>query len=422
MKKEYYRIINDNEKLKGKVQLSGAKNSALKLLSAAPLATKEVVYTNMPLEMIDIQIKMKMLTDIGAIIKRINSNTISIKWKDGCPDWEVPSKYGSVRTSLLLLGSLCSRIGKAKVPLPSGCQIGKRGYDLHIMALRKLGIKIIRKKNFLIGKKIANKNANIEFPITTTGGTENAILSSVINKGSTIITCAHTRPEVRDLINCLNKMGAEINIIGSGVIEINGVKFLNGTHHKVIYDNIEAMTFVACAVVTKSKISIINFPWDDLEIPIIYLKEIGVKFKKTGKEVLVDATAKKFGSFNISTGIYPGINSDMQPLFAIMANVCNGNSHIIDNRFENRFNYIKELNKLGLNTTIIKNKLFVKCNSKLVGCRVRATDIRGGVALVIAALTAKGETIITNIKQIKRGYENFSEKLKKINININKLQ
>jgi UDP-N-acetylglucosamine 1-carboxyvinyltransferase len=285
------------------------------------------------------------------------------------------------------------------------------------MAIRKLGAVCTEGPEHIQAEAEALVGTRIEFPIRTTGGTENAILASVCAQGRTHIYNAHTRPEVLDLIGFLNMLGANISVFGSGLVDIEGVDHLQGGNYTIIHDNMEAMTFAAFAAITGGGVKVRYFPEQDLEIPMIYLRESGVRFVRQGDGMVIERPGL-LAPFDLSTGTYPGVNSDMQPLFAVLATQAEGESRITDIRFENRFQYVMELQKLGADMVVDGNTVIIKGPTTLRGTRVRATDLRGGAALVAAALVAEGQTIIEQAEQIYRGYEHLDAKLSSLGAQI----
>jgi UDP-N-acetylglucosamine 1-carboxyvinyltransferase len=400
-------------KLEGSVTLSGAKNSALKVLSAAILTSEKVRLTNIPVLMEDIKVKLRMLQALGAGVQ-IERDSVTV---DASSIWR-PDLDGftdeSVRTTLLLLGALLARFGRARVPLPGGCDIGQRGIDLHILALESLGAHVRVSNGFLEAEADSLHGADIDFPIRTTGGTENAIIVASLAKGHTRIKNAHTRPEVLDLVNFLNRMGAKIRVLGSGYIEVEGVETLQGTDYCIIPDSVEALTFTIGAALAGGEVEICDYPFKHLEVPLIYLRESGVRFF-TGEESMVVFGKRPITGIDLSTGSYPGINSDFQPLFSIFATQALSNSRITDIRFAERFEYIHELAKMGAAIEMQDPRtIHIQGKTPLRGAKVRALDLRAGVALLIAGLLAEGETIVTNIRQIDRGYEGIEMKLRQL--------
>jgi len=413
-------IIEGGNRLEGTVTLSGAKNSALKLLCASILTSDKIRLFNMPTKMEDVKVQIEMLKSIGAKVK-VENDMVFID-NSAINRWDVSVDEGKgIRTSLLMLGSLLGRFGNARAPLPGGCDIGERKYDLHIYALEKLGARVkITDDGFLEAECDELKGAEIEFPLRTTGGTENAIITACLAKGKTVIKNAHTRPEVIDLVNFLNAMGARIKVIGSGWIEVEGKEGLDGTNYRIIPDNVEALTFIIASAVTGGNIEIMNCPINVLEVPMIYLRESGVRFHK-GTESIRVTTNKRLAPLDISTGAYPGINSDFQPLFTAYATKAEGTSRITDIRFEDRFDYLNELSKMGAKISRGGNTIAIIGSSGLKGTQVNAHDLRAGTALLIAGLFAEGKTEIGNIYQIDRGYEMIDEKLRRLGARIEKI-
>lgn len=399
----------------GAVTLSGAKNSALKVLAASVLAREAVVLDNIPLGLKDVQTKLGMLRAIGASVLESPPDRLVVSWPEGAPVSVVPPACGAVRTNLLLLGALLGRVGHADVPLPGGCRLGERKFDQHFMALEKLGATCRVETDRLTASADLLSGADIEFALRTTGGSENAILAACCARGETHLYNAHTRPEVLDLIAFLNTIGARITVPGSGLVDIEGVRELSGGHHRILYDNMEAMTFAVFAAITKGQVRVRYFPEQDLAIPMIYLRESGIRLERHGDEMLVERPGI-LAPFDLSTGTYPAINSDMQPMFAALATQARGTSHITDLRFKDRFGYVDELRKLGADIAVDGCTLHIRGPTRLHGATVTATDLRGGAALVAAALVADGTTTIRNSEQIDRGYERFAEKLRGLGV------
>jgi UDP-N-acetylglucosamine 1-carboxyvinyltransferase len=402
-------------KLEGIVEISGAKNSVLKLLTASLLTSENISISNYPAGLLDAQIHVGMLEVLGkkcvvgldkiSIIESKNIQT-TLKWDER-----------SIRNTLLILGCLLTRKGTGKVPLPGGCKLGDRKYDLHIDIFEKMGAKVWEEDNYLCAEaKGRLKGADIFLPIRSTGATENAILCATLAEGTTRIWGPHIRPEIIDLIHFLNKMGAKIKVFGQEHIEVIGVEELYGTTHEVIPDNMEALTWLIAGTVTKGDLEIKNFPFEHLEVPLIHLRESGSIFYRNNSDLIVRSGTPY--PIEISTGPYPGINSDMQPLFAVYAAFAKGQSKIIDLRFANRFSYADEMAKMGLHSRVEDNMLIIKGVSSLKGSKVTAIDLRAGAALLIAGLASEGETIIHQPWMIMRGYNNILKKLEKLGANI----
>lgn len=400
--------------LNGQVRLSGAKNSALKLLTASVLTDETVEILNSPNGLLDMQVHIKMLNQMG---KTCVEGHRHLKITENTLQTELLWDERSIRNSLLILGSLTTRFGTGKVPLPGGCPLGDRKYDLHIMLLEKMGAKVWEEDGYLCTKSDGRLiGCEIHLPIRSTGATENAILCGSLAKGTTTVWNPHIRPEIIDLVTMLNKMGANIKVFGQKCIVIEGVESLGGVKHQVISDNMEALTWAIGAVVTQGDVEILDFPFEHLEVPLVHLRESGMQFYR-GENSLIVRGGEAF-PIDISTGPYPGINSDMQPLFAVFGATSKGESRIIDLRFPGRYDYAKELAKMGLNYEIDGGLLKIHGGKELKGAKVKATDLRAGIALLLAGMTADGVTEIEDSWQIGRGYENLKGKLKGLGVEI----
>ncbi|WP_299119791.1 UDP-N-acetylglucosamine 1-carboxyvinyltransferase [uncultured Winogradskyella sp.] len=400
--------------LNGQVRLSGAKNSALKLLTASVLTDEAVEIFNSPNGLLDMQVHIKMLNQMG---KTCIEGDRYLKITENTLNTELLWDERSIRNSLLILGALTTRFGNGKVPLPGGCPLGDRKYDLHIMLLEKFGAKLWEEDGYLCTQSEGRlTGCEIHLPIRSTGATENAILCATLANGISTIWNPHIRPEIIDLISMLNKMGAQIKVYGQKCIVIEGVDSLRGVKHQVISDNMEALTWAIGAVVTKGDVEILDFPFQHLEVPLVHLRESGMKFYR-GENSLIVRGGEAF-PIDISTGPYPGINSDMQPLFAVFGATSNGESRIIDLRFPGRYGYAEELSKMGMDYEIDGGLLKIHGGNKLQGAKVKALDLRAGIALLLAGMTADGVTEIEDSWQIGRGYENLEGKLKDLGVTI----
>ncbi|WP_435978580.1 UDP-N-acetylglucosamine 1-carboxyvinyltransferase [Psychrobacter sp. DM4] len=403
-------------KLQGEVALAGAKNSALRLLAASILSEEKIILKNYPSQLLDAQVHVDMLHSLGKETVLVNNDTIVIKENTNLKTnlvWD----GRSIRNTLLILGALVARFGQAKVPLPGGCKLGERKYDLHVMLLEKLGANVWEEDDYLCAEAKAGLiGADIYLPIRSTGATENAIIAGSLARGVTRIWNPHIRPEILDLITMLNSMGARIKVFGQEHIEITGVDHLKGVEHKVIADNMEAITWLAAAVITKGDIEIYDFPYADLEVVLTHLKAAGAKLY-TGENSLIVRGGCCY-PLEISTGPHPGINSDVQPIMAAWAAQAQGESRIVDLRFPGRYGYAKEMARMGLQYEISGDMLKVIGNSGgLKGAQVKALDLRAGIALTLCGLAAEDETVITDAWQIGRGYVDLIPKLKALGAN-----
>ncbi|WP_192085434.1 UDP-N-acetylglucosamine 1-carboxyvinyltransferase [Algoriphagus sp. Y33] len=403
--------------LQGKVKVSGAKNSSLRLLAASILTDENIELYNFPNGLLDVQVHLEMLKVLGKEYYS-NEDYVKISESDANTTTVLDWKERSIRNTLLILGALTARFGEGKVPLPGGCKLGERKYDLHVMLLERLGAEVWEEDEFLCAKAKDGrlKGNSIHLPMRSTGATENSIIAASLAEGSTVLWNPHIRPEIMDLIDMLSKMGAKIKVFGQQRIEIEGVRKLSGVVHSVIPDNMEALTWAIGSVITNGDVEIENFPIDHLEVPLIFLKESGFRWYKGTDSVIVKGGTPY--PIEISTGPYPGINSDMQPILAVYGAMSKGESKIVDLRFPGRYGYAEELNKMGMQYSIEGDLLVINGGNPLAGAEVKALDLRAGIALLLAGLTAEGETIIENSWQIHRGYENLFEKLKNLGISI----
>jgi len=394
--------------LNGTVTVSGAKNSALRLLAASLLTEDKIELFNFPSGLLDIQLHIDMLNVLGKECLS-TENYICINQTEKCVTELIWDKR-SIRNTLLILGAVTAKYGHGKVPLPGGCKLGDRKFDLHIMLLQKLGARVWEEDGYLCAESNGKlKASNIFLPIRSTGATENSIICASLAIGTTRIFNPHIRPEIIDLIHLLKKMGAKITICGQDYIEVTGVDYLKGTKHTVIPDNMEALTWMIGAAVTNGEVEIENFPFHHLEVPLIHLRESGLKFFTGENSVIIKKSVPT--SLDIATGPYPGINSDMQPLLAIYGCCAVGTTKITDLRFRRRYEYARELQKMGANSTMLDDTLIIHGGRKLNGAHVKATDLRAGIALLLAGFIASGETIIEDAWQIFRGYDRLEEKL-----------
>lgn len=408
-------LIVKKSQLSGNITISGAKNSSLRMLAASILTDEPVIIHNMPIDLIDVKIHIDMLKCIGKEIT-IKKNSIYINNKRPLSNrlfWEGIS----IRNTLLIFGALLSRFSHAMVPLPGGCNLGMRPFDLHLMILKNKGVDIWHDDKYLYGTRNSNlKEGNIFLTIPSSGATENAIITSCLAHGVSIIYGAYITPEIIDLIDLLNKMGGKIIILGPNSIRVTGVSFLNGVQHTVIPDIVESVTFIIASAITNGRISIHNFPFHLLLETLYKLEKIGVNFETNDKHLVV--SGENFNPFDICANVYPSIYSDMQPLFSVLGLCANGRSSIVDLRWPNRFQYVQELLKMGGNLTIRNGGLLINGKSSLKGNIVYAHDLRCGASLILAGLVADGTTTIINSWQIDRGYERITEKLQKLKGNI----
>ncbi len=408
-------IIEGGKRLEGEATVSGSKNASLPILAATILNNGITKLYNVP-EIRDTKITQEILKFLGCKVKKskgkieINSKNITKK--------EIPEHLmHQMRSTVILAGAILARFKEVTFSYPGGCDIGSRPIDLHLSGFEKLGINIVKNAGFIVCKcdKIVGANINLDFP--SVGATENIILASVFAEGETNITNAAMEPEIVDLANCLNKMGAKIEGAGTSNIKIIGVKRLNEVSYTIMPDRIEAGSLLCMTAITGGKIKLNNVILDHINPIVNKLEETGCKIVKDKSSILLEAP-KKLKAVDIKTMPYPGFPTDMQSVFASILTVAKGTSIIVENIFENRYKYMSELKKMGAKITIEGRTAVIKGVRKLTGAKVLSTDLRGGAALVSAALVAKGETEITNIDYILRGYEALDEKLRKLGANI----
>lgn len=408
-------IIEGGEKLKGEVKISGSKNASLPIIAASILNAGKTKLYNIP-DIHDTQVILKILKYLGCKIKK-NNDRIEINSKY-ITKKEIPEDLmREMRSTVILAGALLGRFKKAKFSYPGGCDIGARPIDLHLKAFKKLGINIDEEYGFISCScdKIIGTNIDLDFP--SVGATENIILATVLAEGKTVITNAAREPEIVDLVRMLKKMGANINGEGTNIIEINGVKKLFDVKYRVMPDRIEAGTFLCAGAITGGKVKILNVIPKQLTPIISKLEETGCRIKIKKNDIELKAP-QKLKAIEIKTMPYPGFPTDMQPIFGAVMSVAKGTSIITENIFENRFKYLAELKRMGAKNNQENSVAVIRGVKKLSGANVKSTDLRGGAAMVLAGIAARGITQVNNIEYILRGYENIDKKLRKLGANI----
>ena len=408
-------IIEGGKRLEGEVYISGSKNASLPIIAGSILNGGITKLYNVP-NISDTKITLKILELLGCKVKK-NKGKVEIDSKK-ISKVEIPEELmRQMRSTVVMAGAILGRFKEVSFSYPGGCEIGARPIDLHLKAFKKLGI-IIDKKGGLIHcscDKIYGTDIHLDFP--SVGATENIILLAVLAEGTTIITNAAMEPEIEDLAKFLNKMGAKIEGAGTNVIKITGVKSLKDVGYKIMPDRIEAGTYLCMAAATQGKVKLLNVEEKHIVPVIDKLKECGCKINIDNNAIEIDAP-KKIKAVDVKTLPYPGFPTDMQSIFGAMLTCAKGTSIIVENIFENRFKYTSELNKMGAKIQTEGRTAVIKGVKKLNSCKVTASDLRGGAALIIAGLMAKGETQIENIEYVKRGYENIEQKLQKLGAKI----
>ena len=415
-------LIKGKRELSGKISISGSKNATLPILAASILA-KKVRLKNIPLVK-DIFTMIELLNFIGLKTKIINkSNIIEIKNSGKNINTLAPYKLvKTMRAGVLVLGSLLTKYGKAKVSLPGGCAIGTRPVDLHLFALKKLGAKIKIKNGYILAEaKKGLVGTTVKFPSISVGATENALLAACKAKGKTVLKNCAIEPEIKDLIIFLNKLGFKINFKGRTISVYENKLTSSNISHKVIFDRIELGTYmIACALLVKKKIIIDKIDPKIVKNEINVLKTIGVKIIKKKTSIIIKKN-KKLKKINITTKPYPGFPTDLQAQLMVLLTQVEGISKIKENIFENRFMHVPELKRMGAQIEIKDKTAVIKGPTKLTGAEVMATDLRASVCLVLAGLVAKNTTIINRIYHLDRGYEFLEKKLKNCKAEIKRI-
>ena len=408
-------MIKGDAKINGEVRVSGSKNSALPIIAACILNAGTTTLYNVP-NIKDTNGMFNILKDLGCIINKKGKKIVidSSKINKFQIDEKLMSK---MRSSVIIAGALLGRFRKAVFSYPGGCEIGARPIDLHINGFKKLGINIDESTGYIVCKcdKIVPSEIQLDFP--SVGATENLILASVFSDGETIIRNVAMEPEIVDLQNFLNKMGAKVSGAGSNVIKVVGVKRLKEISYTIMPDRIEAGTFLVYTAMTGGKINLQNVNTEHILPVISKLEEAGCKIFKEKNEIVLNAP-KRLKAIDIQTFPYPGFPTDMQSIFLSMLSVARGTSVVTENIFENRFKCVPELIKMGAHISISGSSAIIKGTKRLIGKDVTATDLRGGAALIGAALKAKGVACINNCEFVERGYENLEYKLKKLDVDI----
>lgn len=409
-------VINGPAKLFGSVSVRGAKNAALPIVLASMLGDSPVTVSNVPTCLNDIQAVLEALRFTGCETI-VNQDIVKVH----CPEVRTTSFpveiTGRFRNSLLFLGMLVGKCGHAKITLPGGCNIGSRKYDLHLEGLRRLGARVRQIDNFIEVDADKLVGTDIDFYLPTTTGTENIMLAACFAHGRTRILNANTRPEIVDFGNFLNTLGARITT-RNRLVEIEGPVSFHGGEFSVMPGWDEALTYILAAAMTGSEVCVRNFSLETIQQDVAYLRQAGVDVFQWGGNVYASGRNRSLKAFDLFTAPYPGVNSDMQPLFAALASQCFGETTITDQRFTERFAYVTELRKFGIPIDNYGNCAVITGSTPLQGAQVSALDLRCGAALVLSALTATGTTVIDNIYQIQRGYEFIDSRFQQLGADI----
>lgn len=405
-------LVQKSGPLHGEVEISGSKNAVLPILAAALLSEEDCVLEDVP-DLKDVDIICSLLEALGASVhKDIENHKVKINSKNITSCVTPEELVKKMRASILVMGPLLARKGKATIQLPGGCAIGDRPVELHFKGLRALGANIdISPEGTVTADcdKLIGTDIYLDFP--SVGATENIVMAASLAQGTTLIENAAQEPEIVDLCNFLNKMGAKIKGAGTDRIKVEGVERFHGANHVVIPDRIEAGTFMIAAAITRGTILVKNMLQDHVKPIIAKLRECGVSIYEVDEGIIVKADERELISTDIKTLPYPGFPTDMQSPFMSLLLTVEGRSAVIETVFENRYMHVKELKKMGAGISVEDRCAIIEGKANLKGAKVEATDLRAGAAVVLAGLVADGVTEVSEIYHIERGYENFAEKL-----------
>ena len=406
-------------KLKGQIKISGSKNASLPILAATLLSNKKIILKNLP-KVKDIETMLALLQSLGSKIKLDKNKTII----DNSKQIKKFASYNLVKTmraGILVLGPLLAKHKSAKVSLPGGCAIGTRPVDIHLKALSKLGVKYRIDQGYVIANAPKGLKGNkIKFPKISVGATENLIIAASFAKGTTILSNCAIEPEINDLVNFLKELGCNIKWTSKRTIKIIGVSKIKEISYSVMFDRIEAGTYLVAAAVTEGNLRISNIVPEIIKTEINLLKKLGSKIMIKKNEVQIVGN-KKIKNTKITTAPYPGFPTDLQAQIMVLLCKANKSSIIKEDIFENRFMHVAELNRMGARISTNGNKAIIEGNINFAPAELMATDLRASVSLILAALTAKGKSVINRIYHLDRGYENIEKKLKKVGAKIRRV-
>jgi UDP-N-acetylglucosamine 1-carboxyvinyltransferase len=417
---EKIRILGDHElRLRGEVRISGAKNAVLPAIAAALLTSEDVRLGNVPLVK-DVFTILKLVKEMGAVYD-LAGNRLTLRVRSLSSDEAAYALVRAMRASILVLGPLLARHGKAVVALPGGCAIGSRPIDLHIGGLQKLGATISLEHGYIQASADRLRGAEIAFEKKTVTGTENLVMAATLAEGETVLRNCAVEPEVSDLCELLVKMGARIEGIGEETIRVAGVKELGGAAHDIIPDRIEAGTFLVAGGLTRGDLVLSGVQPDHLTTVIERLRYSGIAIERIGPDALHVVAGPEIRPQDITTSPYPGFPTDMQAQFMALMTQAAGTSIITETIFDRRFGHVNELLRLGANIEVAGDKAVVRGRTLLSGAETSATDLRASACLVLAGLVASGETVINEAEHLDRGYERIEDKLKALGARIERI-
>lgn len=408
-------IIKGGNRLKGTIAVSGAKNAVLPILGASLLCGGESFIKNVP-NLHDVGVMVELLEYLGAQIYR-DDHCLRIDNNNVAPREIGEDLMRKMRASNLVLGPLLGRFGTVRISQPGGCNIGSRPMDLHLRGTRALGARIEERAGFLTAEAARLTGADIYLDVPSVGATENIMMAASLARGRTTLRNAAREPEIVDLQQYLNRMGAKISGAGTDVIRVEGVENLQPCRHTVIPDRIEAGTYLVAAAVTGGEVTVENIIPEHVEPVLAKLREAGAEFEAAGNAVQVKCP-ERLRAVDVKTLPYPGFPTDMQPQFVALLSLAEGTSTVTETIFENRFKHVPELRRLGADIRLEGNTVIVKGKRTLSGAVVEASDLRAGAALVLAGLAADNTTVVEQVEHIDRGYERLEEKLRNLGANI----
>jgi UDP-N-acetylglucosamine 1-carboxyvinyltransferase len=407
--------------LRGTVEVSGSKNAALPILISSLLSENECRYQRVP-NLQDIRSTLNLLGHLGVEVDAdLDNHSVSLV-ADGVISQEAPyDLVRKMRASVVVLGPLLARFGKAKVSLPGGCAIGARPINYHLQGLQKLGAIIELEQGYVIASAKRLKGAKVVFEFPSVGATENVMMAATLADGESVLENCAKEPEIADLARALRAMGAEIEGEGTETIRISGKKSLNGCSHRIIADRIEAGTFLAAAFATQGDVNVEGVPPEFLEAVLVKFEEAGAKVTRGAESIGLRASGRPRAT-DVTTLPFPGFPTDMQAQFMSVMAVAEGSSIISETIFENRFMHVPELQRLGADVVIKGTSAFIKGKEKLIGAPLMATDLRASASLIIGGLSAEGETIVNRIYHLDRGYEKMEERLRSLGADIERIK
>ncbi|HZJ57383.1 MAG TPA: UDP-N-acetylglucosamine 1-carboxyvinyltransferase [Clostridia bacterium] len=413
-------IITGGNKLEGSVRVTGAKNSVLPILAAALLTTREVVIKDCP-DLADIEKVIGILRAVGCRVKRENSTLVVDP--STITTWVIPDKYvKEIRSSIIFLGAMIARIGKAKVTYPGGCEIGQRPINLHLAGLKKLGIEVNDSYGYIECEASASVGAEIHLDYPSVGATENIILAATAAHGYTIIRNAAKEPEITDLQDFINAIGGKVCGAGTSTIIVEGKRPMSGAIHTIIPDRIVAGTYLTAAAITGGEVLVENVILDHVYPVVAKLRESGAIIKASGSSVIIEGRDRPLPIYHTTTLPYPGFPTDMQAPLTSLLSVSAGTSVMVETIFENRFKHVPELIRMGANIRIDGKTAVIQGVEGLRGTTVTSHDLRGGAALVLAGLRAEGQTVVEDIYHVERGYECLESKLGDLGARITRVE